>query len=386
MEIALRVMPLTRLAVDALGVVTICLVSLLVLIGLFCISYTLYFRFRIQRSNYVQLGYFNGPWVVRIAFNLLSIWWAISQILRLPLLRQDGRILGSLGIQWQEDMCKYYMISNLGFTEPCLMLTMFFLVHASLQWREILNQRWNLKTMSYVFLCTLPILVLDLIFVLFGPKFERSDSDVLKLPRMFTGTSFLLTRAGQPAMVICTYPLLCTILHGLFAAILTSYLLLLGRQMASSVINKKLRMRVCSLILLVSSSLPSMAIFLGFSVMAKAHFLREALAFSGFFLLFSCVLAGTFVLVYLPVADSLALSRGLRGSESGGGGGRSFSLAEEDFNESISLIAASQGPPTTARTSNASTKQGSISFRTMIKGEGSSSCMVEEEMTTFSLV
>ncbi|KAL9269265.1 hypothetical protein AKJ16_DCAP11076 [Drosera capensis] len=83
--------------------------------------------------------------------------------------------------------------------------------------------------------------------------------------------------------------------------------------------------------------------------------------------------------------DSLALSRGLRGSEFGGGGRRPFSLADEDFNESISLIAASQRPPSTARTSNASTKQGSISFRTMIKGEGSSSCMVEEEMTTFSL-
>ncbi|GAB2277258.1 hypothetical protein Dimus_011965 [Dionaea muscipula] len=375
-------MPLTKLAVNALGVVTICLVFLLVLLGLFCIIYTLYFQSRIRSSSYVQLGYFNGPWVVRIAFILLGICWGLGEIIRLSLLRWKGGVFSSLGLQWQEDVCKYYILLNIGFTEPCLFLTMSFLLRASLQWRGsgILNQRWNLKTMSCVLFYCLPILFLDLIIVLLGPKFDKGKSEVLKLPHMFTGTTRLLTTSGEPVIAICTYPLLCTILHGLFAAILTSYLLLLGKQMVSSVINKGLQKRVYMLIFLVSCFLPSRVVFLGFSVMAKAHFLLEALAFSGFFVLLSCVIAGIFMLVYLPVADSLALSRGLRGLEVGEGGGRSGSLAE-DYNDSVSLIAASLG-----RTSDASTKRGSISFRAMIKedDEGSSASVFEEELSTFS--
>ncbi|GAB4855753.1 hypothetical protein Ancab_024397 [Ancistrocladus abbreviatus] len=383
-------MPLTRLAVDALGVVTICLVFLLVLLGLFCIIYTLYFCSRIQRSGFVRLGYFNGPWVVRIAFILLGIWWGFGEIIRLSLLRRKGRVFYSLGLQWQEDTCKFYIISNLGFTEPCLFLIMSFLLRAALQWRGsgTLNQKWNIKTTGYVLLYCLPIFVLDLIFVLVGPRFDKGKSKALRLSRTFTSTSRLLNEAGQPVIAICTYPLLCTILHGLFATVLTCYLLLLGRRMVSSVINKGLRRRVYILIFLVVSFLPSRVILLGFSVMARAHFLFEALAFSGFLVLLACVVVGIFMLVYLPVADSLALSRGLRGAEPGAG---RRSTLTEDYNDSVSLVATDQGiaeastPTSLGRNSDASTKRGSISFRTMIKDEASSAGIFEEEMTTFSL-
>ncbi|GAB2287197.1 hypothetical protein Dimus_021579 [Dionaea muscipula] len=282
------------------------------------------------------------------------------------------------------------------FTEPCLFLIISFLLRASMQWRGsgILNQRWNLKTTIYVMLYALPILILDLIFVLLGPKFDKGKRQVLKLPRSFTSTTRLLTTSGQPVIAICTYPLLCTVVHGLFAFILTSYLLLLGKRMVTSVINKGLQKRVYILIFLVSSFLPLRVVFLGFSVMAKAHFLLlEGLAFSGFFVLLSCILVGIFMLVYLPVADSLSLCRGLRGLEEGGGGGglegggRSSSSAE-DYNDSALLVtAASQGPAnTTGRSSDASTKRGSISFRTMIRDETASSAagVFEEEMTTLS--
>ncbi|GMG99849.1 hypothetical protein Nepgr_001689 [Nepenthes gracilis] len=360
-------MPQIRLAVDALGVATICLVFLLVLLGLFCIIYTLYFWYQIRRSGFVQLGFFNGPWIIRIIFVLFGLWWGFGEIIRLSLLRQKGRIFDSLGLKWEGDACKYYILSNLGFAEPCLFLTMSFLLRASLQWRDtgILSPKWNMKTAGYIVLYCLPVFALDFMFVLVAPEFYKGKSRVLNLPRTFTSTTHLLNMAGQPATAVCTYPLLCTFLHGLFAAVLTCYLLFLGRQMVSSVINRGLQRRVCVLIFVVSVFLPSRVALLCFSVMAKSHSLfEEALAFSGFLVLLSCVVVGIFILVYLPVADSLALIRGLR-------------TAAADYNGSGLVTAANLGSHNTSMP-----MWESISFRTTVKGEASSVGVLEEEMAT----
>ncbi|XP_021772653.1 uncharacterized protein LOC110736671 [Chenopodium quinoa] len=383
-------MPLTSRAVDALGVVTISLVVLLVLFGVLCIIYTLYFRARIQRSELRRLDYFNGPWIVRIVFILFGICWGVGEVVRLSFFRQEGKVFHSLSLRWQEDICKLYILSNLGFTEPCLFLTMSFLLRASLDWRGsgILNRKWNFKTIGYVLLYCLPVFVLDLFVVTVAPKFRHGKIKVLsKLPEQFITVYWKLNVPGHPA-VACTYPLLCTIVHGLFATVLTTYLLLLGRRMVVSVINKGLQKRVYILIFLVSSFLPLRVILLGFSVLARReHFLFEALAFSSFLVLFSFVVVGIFMLVYLPVADSLALNRdlGLPGTE----GGRCYT--SEDYADSLSLVAANQSQIETStatslgRNSDVSTKRGSISFRTMIKDEASSTSGVyEEEMSTFS--
>lgn len=389
----LRVMPLTNLAVDALGVVTISLVILLVLLGLFCIIYTLYFRIRIQRSGYVKLSYFNGPWIVRITFIAFGICWGAGEVIRLSFFRQEGRVFHSLDRKWQENMCKLYILSNLGFTEPCLFLIMSFLLRASLKWRGsgILNHKWNIKTIGYVLLYCLPVFVLDFLFVMVAPRLRHGKIDVLRrLPKNFTSTYLPLTVSGKH-VIACTYPVLCTMLHGLFAIVLTAYLLLLGRRMVVSVINKQLQRRVYVLIFLVSSFLPLRVLLLAFSVFARQeHLLFEILAFFGFLVLLSCVVVGVYLLVYLPVRDSLALNRGLglRGVEAGGGR-RSYTSAE-DYTDSLSLIAANQShlgtttPMNHGRNLDGSTKRGSNSFRALVKDEASSTGINEEEMTTLS--
>ncbi|KMT13979.1 hypothetical protein BVRB_4g078110 [Beta vulgaris subsp. vulgaris] len=383
-------MPLTSQAVDALGVVTISLVALLVLFGLFCIFYTLYFRARVRRSELHKLGYFNGPWIVRIIFIVFGICWGFGEVVRLSFFRREGKVFHSLSQRWQEDICKVYILSNLGFTEPCLFLTMSILLRASLDWRGsgTLNQKWNFKTIGYILLYCLPVFILDLLVVMVAPEFRSGKIKVLRrLPNEFTRAYLSLRVSGQP-VIACTYPLLCTILHGLFAIILTTYLSFVGRRMVVSVINKGLQKRVYILIVVVSSFLPLRVLFLGFSVLARhEHFLFEALAFSGFLVLLICVVVGIFMLVFLPVADSLALNRGLgsRGSE----GGRLHTSEDAD---SLSLIAANQSNVETStatslgRNSDVSTKRGSISFRTMIKDEASSTGggVYEEEMATFS--
>uniref|UniRef100_A0A7C8YV85 Transmembrane protein n=1 Tax=Opuntia streptacantha TaxID=393608 RepID=A0A7C8YV85_OPUST len=386
-------MPPTNLAVDALGAVTICLVVLLVLFGLFCVTYTLYFGIRIQRSGFLQLGYFNGPWIVRITFIAFGICWGAGEVVRLSFFRQEGRVFHALDQKWQENMCKLYILSNLGFTEPCLFLTMSFLLHASLKWRGsgILSHKWNIRTTAYVFLYCLPVFVLDFLFVLVAPKLKHGKINVLRrLPEEFTSTYLPLIVSGRP-VIACTYPVLCTVLHGLFSVVLTTYLLLLGGQMVGSVINKKLQRRVYILISLVSTFLPLRVLLLGFSIFARhEHLLFEILAFFGFCVLLSCVVVGIWLLVYLPVSDSLALTRGLGFPTVAAGGRRSFTSAG-DYAESLSLIAANQShleastPPTHGRNSDASAKRGSVSFRALVNNEASSTGVVdEEEMISFS--
>ncbi|XP_057550022.1 uncharacterized protein LOC130828191 [Amaranthus tricolor] len=385
-------MPLTSQAVDALGVVTISLVVFLVVSGLLCILYLLYFRARIQRSELRLLGYFNGPWIVRIILILFGICWGFGEVVRLSFFRRKGKVFHSLTQRWQEDICKLYILSNLGFTEPCLFLIMSFLLRASLHWRGtgILNWKWNFKTIGYVLLYCFPIFILDLLVVIVAPKFRHGKIKVLrKLPEIFT-RAYLSSNVSDQPVIACTYPLLCTILHGLFAIVLTTYLLILGRRMVVSVINKGLQRRVYILIFVVLSFLPLRVLLLGFSVLARhEHFLLEALAFSSFLVLLSCIVVGIFMLVFLPVKDSLALNRGL--GSWGLEGGRFYT--SEDYADSVYLIAANQShlatstaTTTLGRNSDASTKRGSISFRTMVKDEASSTGggVYEEEMNTFS--
>lgn len=364
-ESVLRVMPLTRVVADAFGVLTICLVALLVILGLLCIGYSFYFRSRIRSQGFFQLRYFSGPWIIRITFILFAIWWGLGEIFRLSLLRREGRVLNSLNLKWQETVCKCYIISNLGFAEPCLFLTIMFLLRAPLQRMEsgILSRQWNGKTVGFILLYCFPVFVLQLFVILVGPWLSKNKS-LHKMPHYFTST---MRKADDIAL--CTYPLLSTILLGIFATILTAYLFYLGRRILKLVINKGLQKRVYTLIFSVSSFLPLRVLLLGLSVLSKPeHFQFEALSFSAFLALLCCAGVCICMLVYFPVADSLALGN-LHDLEA-------RRRISDDRNDTISLIAnQSHLEESTVispdRNSDASTKRGSISFRTFEK-EGSS--------------
>lgn len=368
MESVLRVMPLTRIAADTLGVLTVCLVALLILLGSLCIIYLFYFRSRIRNQSFVQLSYFSGPWIIRVTFVLFAIWWGIGEIVRLSLLRREGRFLNTLNLKWQETVCKCYIVSNLGFAEPCLFLTLVFLLRAPLHTMEsgILSRQWNGKTAGYILFYCLPILLLQLVVIVVGPKLHN-----IKLPLYFTST---MNKTDQ--IVFCTYPLLSTILLGIFAIILTAYVFWLGRQILKLVINKGLQKRVYTLIFSVSSFLPLRVTLLGFSVLSKPeHFQFEALAFLAFLALLCCAGVCICTLVYCPVADSLALGslQDLEGRR----------RPDDGQNDTISLIANQSHMEESAgispsRNSDVSTKQrGSISFRAFDKDSSSRGPFVE---------
>ncbi|GMI74369.1 candidate G-protein Coupled Receptor 1 [Hibiscus trionum] len=299
-------MPLKRYSAEAFGVLTICLIALLVVLGLVCIAYLFYLRSRVLRQGFIQLGYFSGPWIIRITFIVFTIWWGFGEIIRLNFLRRQGRVLNVLDLKWQETICKCYIVSNLGFAEPCMFLTLGFLLRAPLQDIDtgILSRKWNGKTSGYVILYCLPVFVLQLVLVLIAPVLHKDRREL----------SPYFTRAVVPVMLnsddiaLCMYPLLNTILLGLFAAILTTYLFWLGKQILQLVINKGLRKRVYTLIFSVLSLLQLRVVLLGLSVLSKPEqFLFEALAFSAFLVQLCCAGVCICILVFYPVKDCLAL-------------------------------------------------------------------------------
>ncbi|CAL1353751.1 unnamed protein product [Linum trigynum] len=367
-------MPLTRFAADVFGVVTICLVALLIIFGLVCIVYSFYFRSRVRNQD--LLSYFSGPWIIRITFIIFVIWWAFGEIVRLSFLRREGRVLNTLDYKWQENVCKGYIISNLGFAEPCLFLTLVFLLRAPLQKMDsgILGHKWNGKTARYVLLFCLPVFVLQLCVILIGPQLRKDEATLMRLPLYFTSTATSTTQSSA-VVALCTYPLLNTILLGIFATVLTLYLFWLGRRILKLVINKGLQKRVYTLIFSVSSFLPLRVILLGLSVLSEPErLLFEALAFTAFLALLCCAGVCICMLVYFPVADSLALGN-LSDLEA-------RRRVSEERNESISLIANQSYPEESSRispdsNSDTSTKRGSISFRAYGKDGASTGTFVE---------
>ncbi|XP_044490215.1 uncharacterized protein LOC123214489 [Mangifera indica] len=363
-------MPLTRFVTDAFGVATIGLVAVFIFLGLLCIAYLFYFRSRVRSQGFVQLSYFSGPWIIRITFILFAIWWGCGEIIRLSYLRREGKALNALDLKWQENFCKGYIVSNLGFAEPCLFLTLVFLLRAPLQRMEsgILSRKWNGKTVAYVFLYCIPVFILQLVIILIGPRLQKDN--LQNLPRYFTST--YVTSVN---IALCTYPLLSTILLGLFATVLTVYLFWLGRRILQLVINKGLQKRVYTLIVSVTSFLPLRVLLLGLSVLSKPEdVLFEVLVFLAFLGLLICAGVCIFMLVYCPVADSLALGN-IQDLEAR----RRFI---DDHIDTVSLIANQCHTDESleispGRNSDTSNKRRSISFRTYGRDGTSSSPYVE---------
>ncbi|KAL2477638.1 hypothetical protein Fot_46652 [Forsythia ovata] len=372
-------MPVTRFVADALGVVTICLVAVLVLLGVLCTVYLLYFHNRIRSQGLIQLNYFTGPLIIRIALISSAIWWGVWEITRLNLLRRDGRILDALNSKWQETVCKCYIVSNLGFAEPFLLLTLVFLLRASLQRSGTLSRKWNARTAGCILLYCLPMFILQLIVILIEPKYTKK-SYVNKLPPYFFKTASSSKTKDNDNVAFCTYPLSSTIVLGLFATVLTTYLFWIGRRILHLVINKGLQKRVYTLVFSISVLFLLRVLLLGLSVLSEPeNLLFDAISFLAFLSLLSCAGVSICILVYLPVMDSLAL-RSLRSNPE--------ARSNDEYNDAISLISTHSPLEESTvispgRNSGDSSNQGSISFRTMEKDE-TSGAFVELSVYTLS--
>lgn len=392
----MRVMPLTSLVADVFGAVTLSFILLFIAAGLCCIAHVLYFRYQIRRERISnQLQYFNVPWIIRISLIVYAILWSLGEIFRLPLLRTRGWLLYSLSPQWQRNVCRLYLLSNLGMMEPGFFLTLIFLVHGSLH--RTINS-WNRRTVSFVVALCLPVFLAQLFLVVISPSFEfqkgyrkEKEGYGARMPKYFTRSSW-----RQDDMIFCAYPLFSTIVNGVYACLFITYFLYVGMRMISFVINKGLKRRVYWLIFTVCGLLPLRILFLGFSVLSiPGRLAFEAPVFLGFIALLFCAAVGIWVLVYLPVSDSLVLNgiSGLRQTRNHQYSNmiplesfsRTLSGFVSDNDENSSFVASQsllEGAVTSiGRDSDSSTKGSSISFRTLLKDVSSGPL---EEVTLFA--
>jgi hypothetical protein len=295
----LYVMHLITFFTNIIGLVTIALISIVSVLGLICLCRSLYFQLWIKRRGYQRLSYFNGPWLTRITLILVAFWWGIGEVIRLTFVNGEGRLISDRA--WQANVCKFYIISNLGVAEPGLFLLLSFLLSAALQKQELgtLNQKWNRETIRAAFILCAPSLVWEacVVFVI-----SSDDGRASKFAKYWYSAS-----AIHNGDVACTYPLLSSIFLGVFYIVLTIYVMFVGGQMLSLVINKGLRRRIYMLIFATMILLPR-AILLGFSVLPwPGEVVHESLVFISFLVLMLAAMVGLVILVYFPVADTFAV-------------------------------------------------------------------------------
>uniref|UniRef100_A0A0D9W5E0 THH1/TOM1/TOM3 domain-containing protein n=1 Tax=Leersia perrieri TaxID=77586 RepID=A0A0D9W5E0_9ORYZ len=293
---------------NIIGVVTIVLISIVFTLGLICLCRSVNFQLLIKRrrgyyhTNQEQLSYFNGPWLTRITLILVALWWGIGEVLRLTFVNGEGRLISDQ--TWQANVCKIYIISNLGFAEPGLFLLLAFLLSAALQNQELgaLNRKWNQRTIRAVFMLCSPSLIWESCVVFVGPHVASSDGQRSKVAKYWYSAS-----AVHNGDVACTYPLLSSIYLGAFYTVLTIYVIFVGGQILSLAINKGLRRRIYMLIFATGILLPR-AMFLGFSVLPwPGEMVHEYLVFVSFLVLMLAAMLGIVILVYFPVVETVEI-------------------------------------------------------------------------------
>ncbi|KAG0499814.1 hypothetical protein HPP92_004080 [Vanilla planifolia] len=290
-----------------------------------------------------------------------------GEISRLTLLRGTSKPLSSL--KWQKYGCKFYIVSNLGFSEPTIALIYTFLLHSALQKKDsgTQSQRWIRKTFVYITLLCLPVFIFQLVLVLLGHKCNKEETPRTgKMANFFLCSSSLVNNVN-----ICTYPLLSTIILGAYHLLVFVYVVYIGTRLLSLVINKELRMRVILLSLSIIL-LPLRVLLLGFSVLPRAGNLAyELLVFLAFLVLSFCNNIGIYMLVYLPVEDSLALRNIER------------HIAEGDdvpYDDYYGAFAdCKQESPGNESEFQCFNETGSISFRTIVKDDAPVLDNIEEE-------
>jgi hypothetical protein len=266
---------------------------------------------------------FNALWIVRIIFTVLGILWSVVELFRLQLLRQPNWIFHSWSFRSQANVCRFYILSSLGFLEPCFFLTALFLVHGSLRKAPFTPRKaWNGKVVALILICCLPVFLFQLFFVVITPSidFKKSSGGVYNLENEGYGgkVPYYFTQAFQNVTIgegtdakesaVCCYPLLSTLVLATFGVLYSAYFLILGWRVVGVVINRCLQRRLYGLLGALLLLLPLHVMFLGLSVLSEpAHLPFELMSFFGFIMVLLCTTVGEGILVIRPIADALAV-------------------------------------------------------------------------------
>ncbi|CAI9295587.1 unnamed protein product [Lactuca saligna] len=266
----LRSIPVTDFATFSV----VAFLLLLSLLSLFCI-----FHLLLKSRSSLHLRSFNNLWTIRLLLVVLVACWALTQILRLPFIREP------LTFSKQAYLCKFHIVLSLGF-----LVTLLYLINLSIKQRNP-SEKWSVLLL--VMLMTLPMLILQIILLFFTPLKEQ-------LPWVLSVDSF-----GNKRM-ICTYPLLSSIVFCAFAIVYSMGLLLACWRVVLLVINKTIRLRINMLGMTVMMALLVQTLFLGAEWLWMPENIGLSVVSLGIFLSVAvCGVVGEIMLVIKPIMEAL---------------------------------------------------------------------------------
>lgn len=305
-------MPLPSSATDVVGIVTLVLVILCCAAGALCLLFVFLFHTKLGKERQLPLRDFDSPWLVRIVLVGLFVLWSLGELLRLPWMRMGDGFLHNMDWKTQADLCRLHVVWSVGIMEPGFLLTAFFLVRGSLLVSSSASKYFNGRVLTQMGFCCLPVFILQLLLVVLSHN-DNKEGVRGSIPPYFTKSFQLMSDDANIQRALCTCPLFSILLLGLFSSFFVIFFSCLGMRMLHHVINRRLQMRVCWLVLAVMLFLPLHVLFLGFSVRSEpTETKHEVLLFLGFLTLLVCGTGGIGVLVVLPVADALAVHSSLK--------------------------------------------------------------------------
>ncbi|KAK7319810.1 hypothetical protein RJT34_04537 [Clitoria ternatea] len=267
------------------------------LITLSVLSLCFIFHLHIKSKSLTHLQGFNSLWTVRFLLVLFIFLWAITELFRLPFFRRrySHLFLPSLAIHQQANLCKVHIVLSLGFFEPAFLVTLIFLLNASIK-KKTPNDTWAI---TFVLLMCLPIAAMHIFLIFFNPAENR-------MPGFFHQTSVVIDDNIGNEMVLCAYPILNNLVFAGFSAMYLVWFLFSCWKVLSLAINKGLRGRIYGLVSVVLVALPLQVVSLGFTMLwdprEEVYGIISLLVFLG---AFCCATIGEGILVIKPISDAL---------------------------------------------------------------------------------
>ncbi|CAK8567661.1 unnamed protein product [Lathyrus sativus] len=275
---------------SAFDITTLTFISSLIVLSVLSLCFIFHLRFKSKSLPYLQN--FNSLWTVRFLLVLFIFLWSVVELLRLPFFRR--RYLYqyiSLAAYQQANLCKLSVVLSLGFFEPAFLVTLLFLLNASIK-KKTPNDAWAI---TFVFFTCVPLVVLHGLLVFYNPLGNQ-------VPFFLRQTAVIL----ENDVVLCTYPFLNSVVFAAFGAAYCAWFLFSCWRVLSLVINKGLRIRIYGLGSVVLVALPLQVVALAFTFLWNPEDdIYGVVSLVVFLGAFCCAVTGEGILVIKPISDAL---------------------------------------------------------------------------------
>ncbi|KHN19537.1 hypothetical protein glysoja_027794 [Glycine soja] len=213
---------------SAFDLITVIFISGLIILSVLSLCFIFHLRFKSKSITHLQ-G-FNSLWTVRFLLVLFIFLWSITELLRLPFFRRKYLypFVPSFSISQQANLCKVHIVLSLGFFEPAFLVTLLFLLNASIKRKTPNNDKWAITS---VLLTCLPVATLQALLIFFAPFKNRVPAE----------SSVVLNDGYGFETVLCAYPFLSSVLFAVFGVAYSSWFLFSCWRVLLLVINKGLR-------------------------------------------------------------------------------------------------------------------------------------------------